>query len=191
MRCEICATEIARRPSQLIRSQHNYCSNGCRYKGQSLNRSGQNAPSYDPNLDFICEYCGTVFHRKKTLYNRGKHHFCSKPCKGKWQSAQQMGLDNPNWKGNFNTYHWYGENWKRQRRRVRQRDSHTCRMCGITETILGRALDVHHVFPFFSFTSYKKANRLSNLISVCHKCHGLLEKNNGNIPRQPLFPSIK
>jgi len=34
-------------------------------------------------------------------------------------------------------------------------------------------LDVHHIVPFreFGLENYKKANRLENLISLCHSCH--------------------
>lgn len=189
MICEICGKAFVRKASQIKRSQHSYCSNQCRYKGQSVYRRGINAPHYNPELDFACEYCGRICHTKR--HKTSNHRFCSRQCKGKWQSQRQIGIDNPAWKGNFSTYHWYGENWKRQRRRARQRDNHTCQRCGITEIELNKALDVHHKKPFFSFISYKQANKLINLISVCHTCHGLLERDNADVPRHPLLPFIR
>jgi DEAD/DEAH box helicase domain-containing protein len=63
----------------------------------------------------------------------------------------------------------YGPNWPSQRDAVRARDNYTCQVCGLREN--GRTHDVHHKMPFRSFTSYKEANRIDNLITLCPNCH--------------------
>jgi DEAD/DEAH box helicase domain-containing protein len=67
----------------------------------------------------------------------------------------------------------YGPNWPVVRDQVRARDGYRCQMCGAPER--GRAHDVHHKVPFRTFASYREANRLSNLITLCRACHGRAE----------------
>jgi transposase len=65
----------------------------------------------------------------------------------------------------------YGENWYQQRRRARERDSHTCQVCGHTPDADERALDVHHIQPVRTFGSPEDANTLDNLVTLCRPCH--------------------
>ncbi|MFQ6014403.1 MAG: DEAD/DEAH box helicase [Anaerolineae bacterium] len=74
----------------------------------------------------------------------------------------------------------YGPDWLGQRRRTRQRDRFTCQRCGAVET--DREHDVHHLVPFRQFgyvpgknEKYKEANALTNLVTLCHTCHGQAE----------------
>ena len=75
----------------------------------------------------------------------------------------------------------YGPNWDEQRRRVRERDGFRCRHCDVPEPA-GRGHDVHHLRPFREFDyrpgrndNYLAANDLSNLITLCQRCHRLVE----------------
>ncbi|MEW5957509.1 MAG: Zn-binding domain-containing protein, partial [Chloroflexota bacterium] len=63
----------------------------------------------------------------------------------------------------------YGPNWPAQREQARARDGYRCQICGAPER--GRAHDVHHKAPFRTFASYRQANQLSNLITLCRPCH--------------------
>lgn len=63
----------------------------------------------------------------------------------------------------------YGPNWPAQRDRARERDSYRCQNCGAPEK--GRAHHVHHKVPFRAFASYQQANQLSNLVTLCSRCH--------------------
>ncbi|MEX1248092.1 MAG: Zn-binding domain-containing protein, partial [Anaerolineales bacterium] len=63
----------------------------------------------------------------------------------------------------------YGPSWPAVRDAARARDGYTCQVCGIPEN--GRPHDVHHKMPFRTFTSYKEANRLENLVTLCPNCH--------------------
>jgi DEAD/DEAH box helicase domain-containing protein len=63
----------------------------------------------------------------------------------------------------------YGPNWPTQRDRARARDGYRCQNCGAPEQ--GRAHHVHHKIPFRGFASYRQANQLSNLVTLCSRCH--------------------
>jgi DEAD/DEAH box helicase domain-containing protein len=63
----------------------------------------------------------------------------------------------------------YGPNWLAQRDRARARDGYRCQACGLPES--GGAHDVHHKIPFRAFASYREANELSNLVTLCPRCH--------------------
>ncbi len=63
----------------------------------------------------------------------------------------------------------YGPNWPSQRDQTRVRDQYRCQNCGAPEQ--GRAHDVHHKIPFRTFNSYRQANQLANLVTLCRPCH--------------------
>lgn len=76
-----------------------------------------------------------------------------------------------------------GPSWPRQRDRARRRDGYRCRWCGAPERV-GRQHHVHHLTPFREFKwmpgkneNHLQANRLSNLITLCPKCHHQAEQN--------------
>ncbi len=84
------------------------------------------------------------------------------------ESLREVGL----WNNDANVY---GPNWDNQKQRTRERDEHTCQICGASEE--GRAHDVHHKMPFRSFPSYQQANQLENLITLCRSCHRRAESS--------------
>jgi DEAD/DEAH box helicase domain-containing protein len=92
----------------------------------------------------------------------------------------------------------YGPGWSQIRDRVRARDKYTCQVCGTVETT--RQHDVHHKTPFRAFLAgsakspdlaakssptgmlrkdfaLQQANRLENLVTLCHSCHRKVEEN--------------
>jgi len=74
--------------------------------------------------------------------------------------------DTGSWNSSPNAY---GPDWEDIRREVLARDKHTCVMCG--RLFPHSTLHVHHIKPFRSFSSPREANHLSNLISLCPRCH--------------------
>lgn len=82
-----------------------------------------------------------------------------------------FGLDSPY------TRESYGANWTKQRDRCLERDSGQCRICGKTESEIGRKPAVHHIRPRIEYdeSEWLKYNDLSNLITLCHSCHGKFE----------------
>lgn len=63
----------------------------------------------------------------------------------------------------------YGPNWKLIRQEVISRDEHTCAVC--SHVFSDSILHVHHKSPLRSFSSLAEANQLSNLITLCPRCH--------------------
>ncbi len=79
----------------------------------------------------------------------------------------------------------YGPNWAAQRDAARARDGNECQQCGARSRD-GKQLDVHHITPFRAFgfvpgvnDSYRLANRLENLITLCPTCHRRVERGRG------------
>jgi hypothetical protein len=103
------------------------------------------------------------------------------------------GEKHPNWQGGkslWNNVHGRGFNWAEQRTKALKRDGYKCVKCGMTTEqcaqVFGRNLDVDHIVPFHNFHSYKKANALSNLQSVCASCHKIVESRRSMV--QMLLP---
>ncbi len=63
--------------------------------------------------------------------------------------------------------------WEPIRNQVLLRDKYKCLKCG--KSIKEIRIDIHHIINRKSFISRLKANSLDNLISLCEKCHSILE----------------
>ncbi len=79
----------------------------------------------------------------------------------------------------------YGPNWATQRDTARARDGYRCCHCGVAERP-ERQHDVHHLTPFHTFgylpgvnDSFRLANRLDNLVTLCASCHRRAEQARG------------
>lgn len=168
--CEYCGNVFQIREYDAKRSAARFCSRECSTFGQR-NR-----------IVFNCIVCGEIFDRTPSVVAVVTPRFCSNECAGAWRSTAFLGENNQNWKGGLSRTRYYGPNWHEQQKLARTRDRHTCQSCGVTEEELGRTLDVHHLKPFRSFNyvpsendNFLLANDLDNLISLCQRCHGLLE----------------
>ena len=135
----------------------------------------------DDPVRMRCTGCGKTIRVPQWLFEQElKLHFCSKACRKWWTSGRDLDGDRLVLDGRPE---YRGGNWEIQAQRARERDRYTCRICRITEEELGKQLDVHHVIPFRLFKSPVEANKLSNLISVCHSCHMKLEaESNASLP---------
>lgn len=121
----------------------------------------------DTRLRKECETCGKVFYVRKG-YTHAR--FCCMKCSA--IGIATHGADNPNWRGGGSKSR--GENWLEQACKARKRDGYTCQECGKYQFL--PRLPVHHIIPFRYFDGdYKKANELSNLITYCQSCHGIVE----------------
>jgi len=84
---------------------------------------------------------------------------------------QSIGENNATWFGG-KTKERYPVGWSpHYKDSIRERDNHTCQMCGIKEEDCGVKHNVHHI-------DYDKSNLSpDNLISLCGKCHGITNFN--------------
>lgn len=74
--------------------------------------------------------------------------------------------DSGNWNSSPNQY---GRDWDQIREIVLERDRQHCAVCG--KPFPSSSLHVHHKVPLRSFSSLTEANQLTNLISLCPRCH--------------------
>ncbi|MFA9427347.1 homing endonuclease associated repeat-containing protein [Natronorubrum sp. A-ect3] len=99
---------------------------------------------------------------------------------GSWSDAIQVAGFEPRFPrdGEYD-YTYYGANWQRQREKRISVDGYQCRRCGMGRgehyKEYDRDLSVHHIRKFNKFSIYKTANVLANLITVCEKCHRIIE----------------
>jgi len=153
--CDNCGKVIQRNNSSLENKEHVFCSTDC------LSLFG--------NDELICENCSKKFLRPKHQ-QKGERVFCNNECQHAWF----RGNNASNWQGGHAKY--YGPNWNEQRDKARKRDGYTCQVCDVTEIVLNRQLDIHHInfFSEFGLENYKQANRLTNLTCLCQSCHTTL-----------------
>ena len=172
--CEYCGTEIDRIPARVERDKNAFCDTDCKASYQQENP--ETTPSKD-RVKTTCHTCGETLHLTNYRYKRSPRHFCSRECKGEWWSKEFRGENHHNWQGGFDWY--YGPNWSEQNAKVRRRDNHQCFFCGLSsaasKVIRGRRLDVHHVTRKEEYESYRNANRLGNLLTLCAVCHSSLD----------------
>lgn len=191
--CEICSKTFKVPPS---REHRKYCSKKCKHKGTERKNKICKwcKKSYKPTsymnqgycclqcfadakkatrLQKICEICGKEFEVRKGY---GHARFCSLKCSA--IGIAKRGPDSPSWQGGCIRYR--GPNWNQQARKTRKRDNYTCQICNLYQK--KPALCAHHIVPFRHFNGdYKTANKLSNLITLCPKCHASVE--NADRPR--------
>jgi len=149
--CKTCGAPMTYRRSQPKR----FCSWGCRDQGADWG---------DPSkrTTVTCAGCGTVM----IEWASRPRTYCSTACAGDARAGDAAWA----WRGGRPGS--YGASWRRARRLARARDGR-CVDCGITPDALRRALDVHHLIPFRSFgiERHREANVLTNLVSLCQRCH--------------------
>jgi hypothetical protein len=103
-------------------------------------------------------------------------------CRNKVLSIERRGELNPNWTGGTVDPDEYGPNWGRQKRRTKQRDGYKCQVCSY-EVGGKHFLDVHHIKPIKTFNgNWQRANKLTNLICLCRRCHVKVERGKITCP---------
>jgi len=178
--CDYCGTEVHRHTYHRKRFAHVFCSRSCYglWKRKRVTRTCQHCGKvyktkrtkniaycsqacYDAarsqkTTELICEQCGSSFELPASAVGPSMYQgrYCSYRCSGQ---ARRMP---DNQRSEYN--HEFTEALKES---VRARDNHTCQMCGIHQSQLPRALDVHHI------SADKTDNLPSNLRSLCHSCH--------------------
>ncbi len=122
-----------------------------------------------PRERVFCFVCRAPFEKYPRLVRA--RNCCSRACQRAMSSedaAARVGENHPNWRGGRDTYR--GASWKVQRALALVRDEQKCQSCG------KEAVTVHHKKPFRLFQDYAEANALTNLVTLCRRCHGEAEK---------------
>lgn len=110
----------------------------------------------------ICKYCNTEYMVSKHYVDTSV--FCSVECYRKWN----VGANHPLWLGGLSFFPYcpkFDENFKEG---IRERFYRGCFVCGKSEELSGRKLDVHHV-------NYLKSCLCEDFecdfVPLCAKCH--------------------
>ncbi len=128
-------------------------------------------------INRVCPVCNSIFKVYNSAIKIGEGKYCSKNCsevsrlgiptwnKGKHPEYVQK-ENHHNWKGGI-SFEPYSPAFDQQLKdKVRVRDNFKCQLCGVPELECRTRLYIHHI-------DYNKKNtELSNLISLCDKCHG-------------------
>ena len=146
-----------------------FCDAKCRAAVHLKGKKGEMSKRYVERHIVPCDFCGEemrILPSYKKLYKR---HFCNMKCRGKWNSQNLNGENNPTWKGG-KSFEPYPITWNEKLRElIRKRDGRKCLVCGIPEN--GNHHEVHHI-------DYDKENLDSkNLITLCRKCHSKTNYN--------------
>lgn len=180
--CEYCGDSKEVRPSRLDYKEKFFCNFDCLGKFRSQ-QTGEDARAWEGGkVEIQCEWCGDVDWVKPAEVEDSR--FCTQDCMIQWRSQHFTGENHPRYKGGYERY--YGPNWRRQRRKARQRDNHECQICSLDREEHHEKWDcelvVHHIVRFDDFDEYEEANRLENLITLCKTCHGLVEGDRIALP---------
>jgi len=156
--CPTCRKPFTLPPA--IAAKRTHCSKACQRR----------------RVKYTCENCGR---EREVRPSETAKRFCGDRCRLQWFANHFRGKRSPHWKGGELPY--YGPNWRQQRAKARRRDSHTCQHCGKHRDQLPEELSVAHIIPFRSFglRQYRKANALSNLVTLCRSCHARFDWANG------------
>lgn len=102
---------------------------------------------------------------------------------GEGNKGTNTGKDHPLWKGGASKK--FSKAFHRNRSKVRERDDYECRLCGMSKEehyeLCKRDHHVHHITPRSEFMEDgmkrppDEAGAMSNLISLCQKCHKTAE----------------
>lgn len=171
--CTNCNKEFYRNKYNIENFDNHFCSKKCNNEWLKENaKKGEEHPRYNQEVVY-CSYCGEPKMVNQFKLNQ-KYHYCNVDCMSKHFVGLVCGENHPQWKGGGL---YYGPNWKKVRAEARERDNYTCQRCGLHEDELGHALPVHHIVPLREHDSWVEANVLSNLVSLCPRCHGIVEQH--------------
>lgn len=79
--------------------------------------------------------------------------------------------NNPNWQGGLSFIPYTEEFNNKLKRLIRKRDNYVCMLCRIHQEKLSYALSIHHI------NYNKKLSIPQNCISLCKKCHSIVNFN--------------
>lgn len=206
IQCEVCQKSYYQRPSHFKRNKRHFCGQRCKGLGlsgrnnpawkDSWEKTCQNCGKIFRYKDgggkkFCSQKCmglsKTRLHSKiekcpicdkeiKVInaYGYGTKT-CSRECANKLHSQRMTGEGNSNWQEGIGKlpYEWRFNT--RLKRKIKERDGFKCKLCGKNAKEIkkrrGCGLAVHHI------DYNKQNNEESNLITLCHHCHGFTHYN--------------
>lgn len=152
IKCRICSTPFYAKPNWIKRGWGKYCSRACQHRSQK-------------NGSLVrCFICVKVVYKPhaELQKSKSKKYFCSKSCQTVWRNSMvYVGPNHPNWKSGNSAY---------RNILLRSKAPRMCKRCKTTDI---RTLATHHI----DFN--RKNNHNTNLIWLCHNCHFLVHRYDG------------
>jgi 5-methylcytosine-specific restriction endonuclease McrA len=171
--CPVCNKNFVVNKSNAKR----FCSPECAYKARAIglvNRNITKPYNCVRKQTRLCIICNTEY-----VYKKITQKYCSHKCCDIHKETLSLGENNPAWV-NGNSYKkrsYRGNEWGTIRLEVYKRDLFTCQICGVKcvgkkDKETDRTIQCHHIENY----KISKNNNMSNLITVCLKCHLQLHK---------------
>ncbi len=175
--CPVCSKPFYRHPSAITNAKHGVvcCSKDCQYQARVLGivpRVVEHPYIYSKpstKIEKQCVVCSKTFKVIPSLVESRKT--CSRQCFEKKHSVEMSGSRNPAYKdGQCRLKRCYrGIGWEASRKACYERDNYICQKCGID--CKENRPQAHHIFPYIDGGT----NDLSNLMTLCVKCHMKIE----------------
>jgi len=148
-------------------------------------------PNIKPTVTVKCSNCGVETEKLQQHIERADNNFCKADCHYDWlRENAPAGPEHHQYEPN-STSRYYGPNWKAQRKKARERDAYICQRCGMSDSAhkdtYDCELNVHHITPWDEFDDPNKRNALTNLITLCARCHRKIE----SLPVNPVWPHLQ
>lgn len=181
--CEQCGKEFQLSAAEMEGTEYNvprkYCSSRCYHDSTK----GKPAWNKGDLVELNCSVCGIKFEVWPSRSSVAT--YCSKECDN-YAKSLVTGEDHPLWKGGRDEYGYFLSknpgSFYRNRVEVLERDDNTCQYCGYQGP--SNYMDVHHIIP----VRYGGSSKLSNLITLCRKCHNNADRH--RIPRKDLMNQV-
>lgn len=157
VRCEQCGNPLNRPQWHLRRKlSHTFCSHQCCAAWRIAHGHGRGAENGHYNsITVPCGGCGSPVTKAVSLVKRRNHRVYCPTCIPTHARVGRPGF-----------YVGYPKEFSAPlRHRIRRRDRFACQLCGQPQSETG-TLHVHHI------DYVKENNHPSNLIALCHVCHG-------------------
>ena len=174
--CLVCNKEFYKKPSIIKKGAGKFCSRKCQGIWYSKNNAGKNHWNWGTGktkIKRICQICGKEFYVKQSVMKFRKVIFCSIKCYGKQISQNQIGKNNPMWRGGITPINYKIRNsieYKIWRKSIFKRDNFVCQKCGQ----IGGKLEAHHIKSFSKYPELRF--EIFNGITLCEKCHKKINK---------------
>jgi len=126
--------------------------------------------------------------KRKQRYERNRfYRECGQPEKAQKPTTNTSPIILPNSARTLDTSSiipGYSVNWKEISTQIRIRDNYTCQYCGDYFDESRVCPPVHHIVPrrFLAGISAETAEHPDNLITLCEKCHPLIEYGHLKLP---------
>lgn len=159
--CLVCKNKIETVESRILDGKAKYCSRDCRFKAGVSLETRKLMSEKRKGINVSPE---TQFKKGQLAWNKGIKY----PNKSKGVPRPQLrGANHPNWKGGQKRYKHLTSTveYKNWRQAVFNRDSYTCRNCGI----IGAKFEAHHIKSWAKFPELRYF--LENGLTLCIPCH--------------------